>query len=171
MTKFSKTLLAASAALVVFCVTAQAQQPAPAAPPSAAALGYAKEILTAKHVEQIYQGAVPGLVQRTKDVLLQSNLNYQKDLNEVSVKVAQDLAGREKEIGDQMTKIYATMFTEQELKDLAAFYKSPLGAKAIAQEPIAFASARQYMDQWAQRFSEEINGKFRAEMKARGKDI
>ncbi|MEH2509519.1 hypothetical protein V1291_000873 [Nitrobacteraceae bacterium AZCC 1564] len=169
MKKFSKTLLAASAALAVLCVTAQAQQPA--TPPSAAALGYAREILTAKHVEQIYQGAVPGLVQRTKDVLLQSNLNYQKDLNEVAVKVAKDLAGREKEIGEQMTKIYASMFTEQELKELATFYKSPLGAKVIAQEPAAFASARQYMDQWALKFSEEINGKFRAEMKARGKDI
>lgn len=171
MTKFSKTLLAAGAALAVLCATAQAQQPASAAPPSAAALGYAREILAAKHVEQIYQGAVPGLVQRVKDVLLQSNLNYQKDLNEVSLKVAQDLAGREKEIGEQMTKIYASLFTEQELKELAVFYKSPLGAKAIAQEPVAFASARQYMDQWAQRFSEEINGKFRAEMKARGKEI
>ncbi len=63
------------------------------------------------------------------------------------------------------------MFTEPELKELATFYKSPLGAKVIAQEPAAFASARQYMDQWAQKFSEEINGKFRAEMKARGKDI
>jgi uncharacterized protein len=171
MTKFSKTLLAASAAFALFCATAQAQQPAAAPPPSAAALGYAKEILAAKHLEQIYQGAVPGLVQRVKDVLLQSNLNYQKDLNEVSVKVAKDLAGREKEIGDQMTKIYASLFTEQELKELAAFYKSPLGAKVIAQEPVAFATSRQYMDQWAQKFSEEINAKFRAEMKARGKDI
>lgn len=170
MIKLSKTLLAASAALALFCATAQAQQPAPP-PPSAAALGYAKEILAAKHLEQIYQGAVPGLVQRVKDVLLQSNLNYQKDLNEVAVKVAKDLAGREKEIGDQMTKIYASLFTEQELKELAAFYKSPLGAKVITQEPVAFATSRQYMDQWAQKFSEEINAKFRAEMKARGKDI
>lgn len=114
---------------------------------------------------------MPGLVQRTKDVLLQSNLNYQKDLNEVAIKVAKDLAGREQEIGEQMAKIYASEFTEQELKDLAAFYKSPLGIKVIAQEPAAFNASRQYMDQWAQKFSEEINGKFRAEMKARGKDI
>ena len=62
--------------------------------------------------------------QRTKDTLLQSNLNYQKDLNEVAVIVAQKLAGREKEIGDGMAKIYASEFTEQELKDLVTFYKS-----------------------------------------------
>lgn len=171
MKRFSNALLAAGAALslAVLCVTAQAQQPA--APPSAAAIAYAKDILASKHVETIYQGAVPGLVQRTKDVLLQSNLNYQKDLNEVAVKVAKDLAGREKEIGDEMAKIYAASFTETELKELSVFYKSPLGAKVIAQEPAAFGAARQFMDQWAQKFSEEINGKFRAEMKARGKEI
>jgi hypothetical protein len=168
MKKFSKVLLAAGAALGLMLGSAMAQAPKP---PSAAALGYAKEILAAKNVNAIYQGAVPGLVQRTKDVLLQSNLNYQKDLNEVAVTVAKELAGREKEIGEEMARIYATSFTEQELKELAVFYKSPLGAKVIAQEPAAFNQARQYMDQWAQKFAEEINGKFRAEMKKRGKEI
>ena len=168
MRKFSNLLLAASAALALTMSSAMAQAPKP---PSAAAIGYAKEILTSKNVSAIYQGAVPGLVQRTKDVLLQSNLNYQKDLNEVAVVVAKELAGREKEIGEEMARIYASSFTEPELKDLAAFYKSPLGVKVIAQEAAAFNQARQYMDQWAQKFGEEINGKFRAEMKKRGKDI
>ena len=168
MKKFSNVLLAAGATLALMVSSAMAQAPKP---PSAAAIGYAKEVLASKNVSAIYQGAVPGLVQRTKDVLLQSNLNYQKDLNEVAVQVAKDLAGREKEIGEEMARIYAAAFTDQELKELAAFYKSPLGVKVIAQEPVAFNTARQYMDQWAQKFGEEINGKFRAEMKKRGKDI
>jgi len=168
MRKFSNMLLAAGAVLVLTIGSAMAQAPKP---PSPAAIGYAKEILTSKNVSAIYQGAVPGLVQRTKEVLLQSNLNYQKDLNEVAVQVAKDLAGREKEIGEEMARIYASTFTEQELKEIAAFYKSPLGIKVIAQEPVAFNSARQYMDQWAAKFGEEINAKFRAEMKKRGKEI
>lgn len=168
MKTLSNVLLAAGVALMLCGASAQAQQ---AKPPSTAAIGYAKEILAAKNASAIYQGAVPGLVQRTRDVLLQANLNYQKDLNEVAIKVAKDLAGREKEIGEEMAKIYAGSFTEQELKDLAAFYKSPLGAKVITQEPAAFNTARQFMEQWAQKFSEEINGRFRAEMKARGKEI
>lgn len=168
MRKFSNVLFAAGAALVLTMGSAMAQA---LKPPSATAIGYAKEILASKNVSTLYQSAVPGLVQRTKEVLLQSNLNYQKDLNEVAVQVAKDLAGREKEIGEEMARIYAGAFTEPELKELAAFYKSPLGIKVIAQEPVAFSTARQYMDQWAQKFGEEINAKFRAEMKKRGKDI
>jgi hypothetical protein len=103
--------------------------------------------------------------------LMQSNLNYQKDLNEVAVVVAQKLAGREKEIGEGMAKVYAGEFTEQELKDLVSFYKTPLGQKLLATEPKAIQMSMTYMNQWAQQFAETVNGEFRAEMRKRGKEI
>ena len=102
---------------------------------------------------------------------MQSNLNYQKDLNEVAVIVAKTLAGREKEIGEGMAQVYANEFTEQELKDLVTFYKSPLGQKLLSSEPRAIQFSMSYMNQWAQTFAEVVNGQFRAEMKKRGKDI
>jgi hypothetical protein len=111
------------------------------------------------------------VIAQTKDVLLQNNLNYQKDLNEVAVIVAQQFAGREKEIGEGMAKIYASDFTEQELKDLLTFYKSPLGQKLLVQEPKSVQASMAYMHQWAQGFSEQVNAQFRAEMRKRGKEI
>jgi len=154
-------------------VPAGAQQPAPPPlkPASAAAMAAAKEILTLKNAGAMYANAVPGIVQRTKDVLLQNNLNYQKDLNEVAVIVAKSLAGREKEIGDGMAQVYANEFTEQELKDLVTFYKSPLGQKLLASEPRAIQLSMSYMNQWAQIFAETVNAQFRAEMRKRGKEI
>ena len=151
---------------------AGAQQPAPALKPaSPAALAAAKEILTMKNASAMYSNAVPNIVQQTKEALLQNNLNYQKDLNEVAILVAQTLAGREKEIGDGMAQIYASEFTEQELKDLATFFKSPLGQKLVASEPKAIQGSMAYMQKWAQSFSEIVNGAFRTEMKKRGKEI
>ncbi|MFX5964721.1 DUF2059 domain-containing protein, partial [Acinetobacter baumannii] len=90
------------------------------------ALAAAKEILTLKNAAAMYQAAVPNIVEQTKNALIQSNLNYQKDLGEVAIIVAKNLAGREKEIGDGMAQVYANEFSEQELKDLVTFYKSPL---------------------------------------------
>lgn len=177
MTGLSKIALACVVALGLASVSgaAVAQQAAPKSAPlkpvSPAALASAKEILAAKGVATIYQDAVPGLVQRAKQVFLQSNLSFQKDLDEVSVKVAKELAGREQEIGEQMAKIYANTFTEQELKDLSTFYKSPLGKKTIEQEPAAFNASRIYMNEWAEKFLDEINTKIKAEMKARGKPV
>ena len=108
---------------------------------------------------------------RTKDTLLQSNLNYQKDLDEVAVIVAQKLAGRENEIGEGMANVYANEFTEQELKDLVTFYKSPLGQKLLSTEPKAIQMSMGYMNQWAQAFADQVNGEFRAEMRKRGKQM
>ena len=150
---------------------ATAQTSSEAKPASPAAIAAAKEILTMKNASAMYANAVPNIVQRTKDSLLQSNLNYQKDLNEVAVIVAQKFSGKEKEIGEGMAAVYASDFTEQELKDLTAFYKSPLGQKLLAQEPKSIQSSMIFMNQWAQSLTETVVNEFRAEMKKRGKPL
>jgi len=173
MKSFARILSAAGLALglALTGVPAGAQQAPPLKPASPAAIAAAKEILAMKNASAIYASAVPNIVQKTKDALLQANLNYQKDLNEVAVVVAQKLAGREKEIGEGMATVYANEFSEQELKDLVTFYKSPLGQKLLAAEPRAIQFSMSYMNQWAQAFAETVNGEFRVEMRKRGKQI
>ncbi|MFL6817996.1 MAG: DUF2059 domain-containing protein [Bradyrhizobium sp.] len=170
-TLFTAAGLALGLALTGVPAGAQQQQAPPLKPASPAAVAAAKEILVMKNAGAMYASAVPNLVQKTKDQLMQSNLNYQKDLNEVAVVVAQKLAGREQEIADGMANVYANEFSEQELKDLVTFYKSPLGKKLLASEPKAISFSMSYMNQWAQNFAETINGEFRAEMRKRGKQI
>jgi hypothetical protein len=154
---------------------AQAQQPqqppVQPKPVSPAAMSAAREIITMKKANEMYASAVPTLVQQAKGAFIQNNLNYQKDLNEVAVIVSQSLAGREQEIGEGMAKVYANEFTEQELKDLVTFYKTPLGQKLLAAEPRAIQLSINFMNQWARGFADVINAQFRAEMKKRGKDI
>jgi hypothetical protein len=177
MKSLVKILSAAGLALglALTGVPVSAQQPQQAAPvlkpATPAAIAAAKEILAMKNAAAMYANAVPTIVQQTKDALLQNNLNYQKDLNEVAVIVAQGFAGREKEIGEGMAKVYANEFTEQELKDLVTFYKSTLGQKLLGAEPRAIQFSMSYMNQWAQQFAETVNAQFRAEMRKRGKEI
>jgi len=179
MKSLSRILSAAGLALglALTGVPAGAQQPvapggtAPLKPATPAAIAAAKEILTMKNASAMYASAVPNIVEQTKNALLQNNLNYQKDLNEVAVIVAKALAGREKEIGDGMAQVYANEFTEQERKDLVTFYKSPLGQKLLTNEPRAIQFSMSYMNQWAQVFAETVNAQFRAEMRKRGKEI
>jgi uncharacterized protein len=181
MKSFSRILSAAGLALglALSAAPASAQQkgqaPAPSAQPlkaaSPAALAAATEILTMKNAGAMFANAVPNLVEQTKNGLIQNNLNYQKDLGEVAVVVAKQLAGREKEIAEGMAQIYANEFTEQELKDLVTFYKSPLGAKLLVTEPRAIQFSMSYMNQWGQQFAATVDQAFRNEMKKRGKPI
>ena len=57
---------------------------------------------------------------------------------------------------DASARIYASHFTEQELKDLLAFYQTPLGQKAIAEEPKALDESMAYAGGWADNLSEEV---------------
>jgi hypothetical protein len=179
MKYLSKVVAAAGLAigLTLAGAPAHAQQPAAKQaapglkPASPAALAAAKEILAMKNANAMYASAVPNVVEQTKNALMQNNLNYQKDLNEVAVIVAKNLAGREKEIGEGMAQIYANEFTEQELKDLVTFYKTPLGQKLLGTEPRAIQFSMSYMNQWGQVFAQTVNDAFRAEMKKRGKEI
>jgi hypothetical protein len=182
MKVFSAILTAAglATALALAGVPAMAQQAAPkqgaapaapSKPLSPAALAAAREILTMKNASAMYANAVPGLVEQAKNGLIQQNLNYQKDLGEAAVVVAKNLAGREKEIGEGMAQIYASEFTEQELKDLVAFYKTALGQKLLTTEPRAVQLSMTWMQQWAQAFREKIDEEFRGEMKKRNKPI
>ncbi len=139
--------------------------------PSAGALAAARQLLQLKGAFTVYDGAVVGTIENVKGQLLQNNISYQKDLNDVAAKLRQDMAGRDAEIGNEMVRQYATDFTEQELKDLLTFYKSPLGKKVLEQEPKTIATSLQFMRDWGQRFADEVDGKFHVEMKNRGKPI
>jgi uncharacterized protein len=150
---------------------AQNGQPQPLKPASPVALAAAKELLGMKNAAAMYQAAVPNIVEQTKNALIQQNLNYQKDLTELAPVVAKSLAGREKEIGEGMAQIYANEFSEQELKDLVTFYKTPLGQKLLSAEPRAIQFSMSYMNQWAMVFAGTVNEEFRAEMKKRNKPM
>jgi uncharacterized protein len=150
---------------------APAQDAQPLKQASPAALAAARELLGMKNAAAMYQAAVPNIVEQTKNALIQQNLNYQKDLTELAPVVAKNLAGREKEIGEGMAQIYANEFSEQELKDLVTFYKTPLGQKLLSTEPRAIQFSMSYMNQWAMVFAGTVNEEFRAEMKKRNKPI
>ena len=72
---------------------------------------------------------------------------------------------------NEVAKLYAIRFTEQELKDALAFYKSPLGRKLLEQEPNLLDQSMKNAQTWADKFSEEVIAKMRAEMKKRGHEI
>ena len=158
-------LLALGLAFVLAAGAAAAQQP------SAAAIATAKEVITAKGADALYSPLVSGVIERTKSVLLQSNPMVGKDLNEVAAKLHAEYASRSAEILTEVAKLYASHFTEQELKDTLTFYKSPLGRKLVAEEPVILDESMKTAQTWAEALSREVIAKMRGEMKKRGHDI
>jgi uncharacterized protein len=162
----------AALAVVGFLTPALAQQPPTAAQqPSTNAILLAREIIFAKGGNRIYEPVIAEVIDRAKGVLVQTNPMLSRDLNEVAAKVRSDSAPRVGEILSEVAKMYAARFTERELKDALAFYKSPLGQKIIVQEPAILDASVAFAQDWVSRFSEQVLAQMRNEMKKRGHDL
>jgi uncharacterized protein len=165
-------LFAVAAVGIADRTSAQAQAPASTAkPPSPAAILIAKQIVELKGVKDVFDPVVRGVVEKAKSVFMQTNFQLAKDINEIAANMHKDYDGRVSELVDQTARIYATHFSEQELKDMLAFYQSPLGKKMIVEEPKVLDQSMQAAATWADNLSEDVMAKMRGEMKKRGHEM
>jgi hypothetical protein len=79
-----------------------------------------------------------------------------------------DLAPRFDELVNDVARNYATYFTEQELKDVLAFYKSPAGKKLISEQPKVVDASMKFAQDWANKLSDQVIAQMREELKKRG---
>ena len=168
----------AMAALIVFALagtagraSAQGAAPNAAHQPSQAAVLLAKQILETKHADSIFDPLIRGVVIKTRDFFMQTNFIWGKDLNEVADGLIKQYSVRSGELMNDAARIYASHFTEAELKQILAFYQSPLGQKLLAEEPKTADESMSMAGSWADKLSEEVMSKMRAEMKKRGHDM
>jgi hypothetical protein len=158
-----------AAALALTCLAfsgaAHAQQPSPGA------IAAAKELLDLKGAVRMFDPLVPGIIETVKNNYLQTNPALFKDLSEVAAQLRTELAAKRADIISQVAVLYAQRFSEQELKDVVAFYKTPSGKKFVSEEPTVIEQSLATAQGWSQKLSEEVLSRFRAEMKKRGHEL
>ena len=88
---------AVRAGLLSLVLAAAAASPAPAQQPSANAIALAKEIITVKGGNSLYDPVIPQIIDRARTIFIQSNPTLSRDLNEVAAKLRAETAhaGRE----------------------------------------------------------------------------
>lgn len=136
--------------------------------PTPAAMATAKELITVTGANAIFNPLIAGVVEQAKLLYLQQNPGLAKDLNEISAKMRAEMAPRFTELNDEVARLYAADFSEQELKDILAFYKSPTGQKMLVQQPKVIDSSMKFAQTWANKLSDEVVAKMRDELKKRG---
>jgi hypothetical protein len=158
---------ASAAALILagFIGTAGAQQPV------AAQVQVAREIVVASGASRSFDPIVPGILQQAVALYVQQNPDLQKQLLEAAQAIKPEFDKRLPELVDIIARIYASRFTEAELKEILAFYRSPIGKKYVATQPGVLEESFRLAQAWGNKLSEEIIARMRAEMKRRGHNI
>jgi uncharacterized protein len=164
-------VLAALLALAVIGIAKPALAQGAAQSPSPTAILIAKQIVEIKGVRKLFEPLIRGVVEKVKDQFMQTDFMWAKDLNEVAAQLEKEYAPRESELIDASARIYASHFTEAELKQILAFYQTPLGRKVVEEEPKALDESVANAGTWGDNLSEEVIARMRDEMRKRGHDL
>ncbi|HVY01115.1 MAG TPA: DUF2059 domain-containing protein [Pseudorhodoplanes sp.] len=167
--KFTAPVRAAAILTLLFSVVCGA--PVRAQEPPATSVALAKELILLKGGNSMLDPIIPGVIESAKNVLLQTSPMLAKQLNEVAANLRKEMDPKRDELVTLMARNYASKFTEAELKDLLAFYKSPLGKKMITDEPQVIDQSMARVQSWSNSFSEQMLVRLRADMKKRGYDM
>jgi hypothetical protein len=150
-------------ALAAFASAAHAQHK-----PPAAAMATANELIKVTGATNLFAPLITGVIEQAKIPFLQQNPALTKDLNEIAIKLRKDLAPRFSELTNEVATLYATRFSEPELKTSLAFYRSPTGKKLLAQQPQIIDASMKFAQEWANKLSDQVVAKMREELKKRG---
>lgn len=165
------SLAGRTVAAVLLCAGLFVSWSARAQEPSASALAVARELVEIRGGANMFDVVVAGVVEQGRGLFLQTNPGLAKDLDEVAKKLRTEFSPRRAEVVTEMSRIYAQRFSEQEMKDAIAFYKTALGKKILTEEPVIIDQSFTRLQQWAAKLSDEVVTKYRAEMKKRGHDL
>jgi hypothetical protein len=150
-------------ACLAFTMPVRAQTPA--------ALALAKELVALKGGNAMFDRLIPGVIERAKQSFVPTNPQLIGPLNEVAAQLNKEYAPKTTDINNEIARVYAQHFTEAELKEILAFYKTPAGRKMLAEEPKAIEQSLHAAQEWAAKFSDVVLQRFRAEMKKKGYDL
>ena len=150
-------------ALLAFASVAHAQHK-----PSAAAMATANQLIKVTGATELFKPLIAGVVEQAKTPFLQQDPTLAKDLNEIGSKINKDLSPRFSELTNEVATLYATRFSDQELKAILAFYQSPAGHKLLTQQPQIIDASMNYAQNWANKLTDEVIQRMRSELKKRG---
>ncbi len=155
-------------ALTLVTAPALAQQPAA---PSPTALQTARDLVQANGEAHAFDGVIQNLVDGAAIGFLQTNPDLAPQLRDLAATLRPEYDKRQGEIIDMLASAYATRFSEAELKEALAFYKSPVGQKLVTDRPAIVQQAVQNIQAWAAKLNNEVMDRIRAEMKKKGYDL
>jgi len=94
-----------------------------------------------------------------------------KDLEEVVTIIRPEVEQQKNKMIDSAARAFATRLSEAELKEIAAFYRTPAGKKYVEVQPGLLDDIVKDLATWAQNVSEYVIIRARAEMNKRGHQL
>jgi hypothetical protein len=154
---------------------AQTAAPAPAAPTatpaSPAALAAARDVVTGSGLSRSFETYVPQYMDQLKRSILTTRPEIGKELTEVMEALKPEFESQKDEMITTAARIYALRMSEADLREAAAFFKTPGGQRYVQAQPQVLDDLFGQMQVWTQRLSELMVGRVRTELKKKNVEM
>ena len=100
-------------------------------------LAAARDAITAIDATDQFDNILMNAATQTKSELIPNNPDMEVQISEMVDERALALASRRSALEAEVARVYAKLFTEEELRAIAEFYETEAGKKLLAQGPLA----------------------------------
>ncbi|WAJ30652.1 DUF2059 domain-containing protein [Antarcticirhabdus aurantiaca] len=112
-------------------------------------LAAARSAIGAIQATEQFDNILLNAATQIKAELIVNNPNLQGEISTMVDDKAIELAARRGDLENEVARVYAKLFTEQELNEIAAFYQTDAGKKLLSQGPVATREMMSAADVWA----------------------
>jgi hypothetical protein len=165
ISSLTKTSFATALALALGVASAAAADPTPAA------IGYALTILNDVGMKPSLDRVVPTLLAELQRESLRTHPELKDPLQAAVTAVTPEFLASEQNVLNESATFLASQMTEDELKQTAAFYESPVGKKFILAQGATAAQVTTLAGAWRQKISTDMVTRVRDELKKKGVDF
>lgn len=152
--------------------TAPAAPAQPAAPPiSPSHLAVARELVVSSGMSRGFDALIPQFMEQLKATFAASRPEIAKDLADTLTQLKPEFDQKREEIIDAAARLYAQALSEEDLKNIAAFFKSQSGTRYVQSQPRVLDGLFGAMQTWSRSLSEFMLTRVRAELKKKNIDL
>jgi uncharacterized protein len=172
MIRIMSRLAALFGLALMLATSAQAQQATPRPGPGAAVptqnhLELARQLGAMLGIPELFDGVARELPEQIrKSTVTRPELT--KDLEQVLEALKPELNQQRLQMLNTASRLYASRLTEAELKEIVGFFNTPAGKKYTEVTPLILDDVATETTRWAERMSDYLTTRVRAEMGKRG---
>jgi hypothetical protein len=119
----------------------------------------------------VYGTTIANVAARTLQQILKLNPGIQQQATDVVTDVVKSYKNQRSQLMDQVARIYAQHFTQDEMQQIVNFYSSPAGQKLADQNFAINQQLQKVMSLFQVNIATEFYAKVRAELKTKGVDL
>lgn len=149
-------------ALAVGPVLATAQEISPSQ------LAAALDVVRSAKASRGFDTILPNLAQEAENRLIAQRPDLHKEIIDAVNAAALKLVSRRADLDNDTARVWAKAFTEDELKTIATFYKTPAGQKFAVVGAKVYSDTLDVVNQWQDRLGDELLQQSQNELKTAG---